>query len=570
MTDSVANLTTDYTWDGNGFMTGETETRAGQPSQTTTYRPNLQDRLATLTTPTGPPVHYSYDIDGLRVEKRSTLEATRYGYDGTNLRRETNVTNNPLATYDWANGRILRTKRNTQTSYAQHDALKSPIRWSLASGAEQGRATYTAWGETATSAGTLPPIGFGGYYADQESQSYYAQQRYYSPGLGRFNRVDPGPLIALQPITINRYLYANGNPLVYVDSDGRIAFLAEGADQLGRFREWLGERAGTYSQGIAGQIAAATGGVARGFVGASEGALRGVNYVANVGSVVLADYGLNNQEWAAEHFKETQGTHAAAAGAYDFVANQGGAGLLYDQAVDTTSRVYEGDVQAIGDFSEFATGFASGSGVAKTTAQQAANASLRTAQQVESLALAATQQAKNALNGVRRVVEGSDGTPLVTLEKRLDMLAENDFGGGAIEHPVLAPIRRSDFQGPWRDLPSDNFSWKNYLEMQTGTKAPVGMPDPHAHHVLAKRGRPGQQRQLVQEGQEILRNRAGIDPIWDVSNLVWAPNRVPGQHSTDSIRKVVDRLRELDKANAEPGDFSDALRGLGETAADRR
>ncbi|MGQ0802168.1 MAG: RHS repeat-associated core domain-containing protein, partial [Pseudomarimonas sp.] len=220
VTDSVANLTTDYTWDGNGFMTGETETRAGQPSQTTTYRPNLQDRLDTLTTPTGPPVHYSYDIDGLRVEKRSTVEATRYGYDGTNLRRETNVTNNPLATYDWASGRILRTRRATSTSYAQHDALKSPIRWSLASGAEQGRATYTAWGETATSAGTLPPIGFGGYYADQESQSYYAQQRYYRPGLGRFNRIDPWQGDTNNPITLNKYLYANGNPLYYTDPTG--------------------------------------------------------------------------------------------------------------------------------------------------------------------------------------------------------------------------------------------------------------------------------------------------------------------------------------------------------------
>ncbi|MGQ0799431.1 MAG: RHS repeat-associated core domain-containing protein, partial [Pseudomarimonas sp.] len=221
VTDSVANLTTDYTWDGNGFMTSETETRAGQPSQTTTYRPNLQDRLATLTTPTGPPVHYSYDIDGLRVEKRSTLEATRYGYDGTTLRRETNVTNNPLVTYDWASGRILRTRRATQTSYAQHDALKSPVRWSLASGAEQGRATYTAWGENATSAGTLPPIGYGGYYADAESESYYAQQRYYSPRVGRFNRIDPWEGDPLNPITLNKYLYAAGNPLRFTDPDGR-------------------------------------------------------------------------------------------------------------------------------------------------------------------------------------------------------------------------------------------------------------------------------------------------------------------------------------------------------------
>ncbi|MGI0490125.1 RHS repeat-associated core domain-containing protein, partial [Pantanalinema rosaneae CENA516] len=47
------------------------------------------------------------------------------------------------------------------------------------------------------------------------------QQRYYRPGLGRFNRVDPWEGDTLRPITLNKYLYANGNPLLYVDPDGR-------------------------------------------------------------------------------------------------------------------------------------------------------------------------------------------------------------------------------------------------------------------------------------------------------------------------------------------------------------
>lgn len=96
------------------------------------------------------------------------------------------------------------------------------------------------------------------------------------------------------------------------------------------------------------------------------------------------------------------------------------------------------------------------------------------------------------------------------------------------------------------------------------------MPDPHAHHILPKKGRPGEQRQLIQEGQELLRNRAGIDPIWGTENLVWAPNRVTEQHSTGAIRQVVDRLRELDQADATPEDFAAALRELGQIAADRR
>jgi RHS repeat-associated protein len=221
VTDSVASLATTYTYDDNGFTTSETV-----DGQTTTYRPNLQDRLATLTTPTGPPVHYAYDPDGLRVEKRTNAEATRYGYDGTSLRRETNVANNELATYDWVSGRVLRTRRTGLTSYAQHDALKSPVRWSRADGGEQGRVSFDAWGNRWQSSGTLPPISYTGYYADDESGDYYAQQRYYQPRVGRFNRVDPWAGDKLSPITLSsKYLYANGNPPSYIDPDGRSATL---------------------------------------------------------------------------------------------------------------------------------------------------------------------------------------------------------------------------------------------------------------------------------------------------------------------------------------------------------
>ncbi len=216
--DSVGSVSTDYDYDANGNLIRE-QTGA----QITTYRINPQDRIATLTGPAGPPVDYAYDSDGRRVEKRTTAEAVRYGWDGASLRRETNVTNNPLATYDWAGGRVLRTRRTNLTSYAQHDALKSPTRWSRADGGELARATYDAWGNASQQSGTLPPIGYTGYYADPESKLYYAQQRYYAPKLGRFTRIDPWAGDVLNPITLNKYLYANGNPLLYIDPTGQYA-----------------------------------------------------------------------------------------------------------------------------------------------------------------------------------------------------------------------------------------------------------------------------------------------------------------------------------------------------------
>ena len=59
---------------------------------------------------------------------------------------------------------------------------------------------------------------------------------------------------------------------------------------------------------------------------------------------------------------------------------------------------------------------------------------------------------------------------------------------------------------------------------------PTDMVDPHAHHILYKKGLGQKQQELVREGQEILR-RYGMDPIIGKENLVWAPNAVIGQHS---------------------------------------
>lgn len=97
---------------------------------------------------------------------------------------------------------------------------------------------------------------------------------------------------------------------------------------------------------------------------------------------------------------------------------------------------------------------------------------------------------------------------------------------------------------------------------------PHGMFDPHVHHILFKKGLGPSQQALVEESQAILR-KAGIDPIDGKENLAWAPWRVSKQHGIESLRKVVDKLRELDKAGADYDDFVNALRELGEEAARR-
>ena len=98
---------------------------------------------------------------------------------------------------------------------------------------------------------------------------------------------------------------------------------------------------------------------------------------------------------------------------------------------------------------------------------------------------------------------------------------------------------------------------------------PTAMIDPHAHHILFKKGLGEAQQKLVQEGQELLR-KYGIDPIIGKENLVWAPNRVAGQHSIAALENVVNQLKAVDAAGADLDDIIEILEDLGKQAASRK
>lgn len=149
---------------------------------------------------------------------------------------------------------------------------------------------------------------------------------------------------------------------------------------------------------------------------------------------------------------------------------------------------------------------------------------------------------------------------------QLDKL-KKDIQDHKIDQSKFAEIRKQmrelgieeDYDNALREI-----KLGKYLKNRIGDP-PADMYDPHAHHILFKKGSENQE-ELVKEGQEILK-KYDIDPIIGLENLVWAPNRVKGQHSTERLQFIVDSLKKADKYGGTREDIIMKLRELGKEAA---
>jgi len=80
---------------------------------------------------------------------------------------------------------------------------------------------YKPYGELAIHTGSSTnSFLFTGEQFDAETNNYYLRARYYSPTLARFLSRDTYDGRDYDPITLNHYLYANANPVIYVDPSG--------------------------------------------------------------------------------------------------------------------------------------------------------------------------------------------------------------------------------------------------------------------------------------------------------------------------------------------------------------
>ena len=267
------NYVTSYTYDANNRLLTETRTENGEPVTTTyTYDANgntlRESAPAHSTTYTYDGfnqlisakvdrlrVAYAYNARGVRTAKRVGWQKTAYLLDGGNVVGE--VENN-IVTSSYLRGvNLIRRESTDETEYYLFNAHADVVTTTNANGAVNHQYDYDAFGnEENPDPGDDNPFRYCGEYLDFETGSYYLRARYYDPTIGRFTQEDTHwstanmiygdnpqkineredklglktytnvPQITAVAQAGNLYVYGINNPVLFVDSNGHIAFMA--------------------------------------------------------------------------------------------------------------------------------------------------------------------------------------------------------------------------------------------------------------------------------------------------------------------------------------------------------
>lgn len=107
------------------------------------------------------------------------------------------------------------------TTYILTDHLGSPILATDENGDTLWQEDYRPYGIQLTNEDGDNSVSFTGHKDDKALGVTYMQGRWYHQEIGRFLAIDPVRFVENNPISFNRYAYANNNPYTFIDPDGR-------------------------------------------------------------------------------------------------------------------------------------------------------------------------------------------------------------------------------------------------------------------------------------------------------------------------------------------------------------
>jgi RHS repeat-associated protein len=126
--------------------------------------------------------------------------------------------------YTLAGTQLISQTRNGSTSYYLQDGQGSTRALTNSAGAVTDTYSYTAYGDIYNQTGTTANnYLYTGQQFDQSSELYSLRARFYNPSWGRFLSQDTWTVNYNNPIELNRYGYAAGNPVNLSDPSGNFA-----------------------------------------------------------------------------------------------------------------------------------------------------------------------------------------------------------------------------------------------------------------------------------------------------------------------------------------------------------
>ena len=238
LTKTENNITTNYSYDKNNRLLKEgnisyTYDNAGNlikkqsTAETTEYAYNLDDKLSSVKKTSGSTVtneSYSYNAFGTRIKKVTNGEEERYLVDEytsySRVLEEKNKNNNLTVTYTYGH-ELISQNRATSVSFYNRDGLGSTTSLTNASQTVTDTYSYDAFGNLINSTGTTKNnYLFAGEEKDNTTGYYYLRARYMDTTTGRFTSMDSYLGSVDDPVSLHKYLYANANPVNYIDPSG--------------------------------------------------------------------------------------------------------------------------------------------------------------------------------------------------------------------------------------------------------------------------------------------------------------------------------------------------------------
>ncbi|MBN1187955.1 MAG: RHS repeat-associated core domain-containing protein, partial [Bacteroidales bacterium] len=172
-------------------------------------------------------IEYGYDVNGIRVQKSVNGNATHYLIDDNlgyaQVLEEYNGSGALQAQYVHGHDLICQS-RSGSVSYYHYDGFASVRSLTNSSAQVTDDYAYDAFGQLLIRTGaTVNNYLYRGEQFDPDLGQYYLRARYYNQSIGRFSTMDNWSGIIHDPVTLHKYLYANSNPLMYIDPSGNMA-----------------------------------------------------------------------------------------------------------------------------------------------------------------------------------------------------------------------------------------------------------------------------------------------------------------------------------------------------------